>query len=82
MTDDALRTALTRHLVDELFFGDPDASLKPDGDLFDQGLDSMAIHRLVVFMERSFRVRVPDSEVIADNFRTLDALVALVRRRS
>ena len=76
----ALFTRLKGWLVDELFFGDPDARLDVDDDLFELGLDSLGVNRLVVFIERRLEARIPDAEVIADHFRTLRALVALVER--
>lgn len=71
---------LKSYLVDELFFGDPQARLEADDDLFELGLDSLGVNRLVVFIERRLEARIPDSEVIADHFRNLTALVALVER--
>ena len=68
----------TTHLRDELFFGDPGARLDVDDDLFELGLDSLAIQRLVVRIERKLRVRVSDSDVVAENFRTVRALVTMV----
>ncbi len=76
----ALFVRLRAYLVDELFFGDPDAILGTDDDLFELGLDSLGVNRLVVFIERRLEARVPDAEVVADHFRTLRALVALVER--
>ena len=76
----ALFGRLKDYLVDELFFGDPKARLEVDDDLFELGLDSLGVNRLVVFIERRLEARIPDSEVIADHFRTLGALVALVER--
>ena len=40
----------------------------------------MGVTRLVVFAERRLRARIPDTEVVAENFATLRALVALVER--
>ena len=76
----ALFARLKDYLVDELFFGDPKAHLEVDDDLFELGLDSLGVNRLVVFIERRLEARIPDAEVIADHFRSLRALVALVER--
>jgi len=43
-------------------------------------VDSLGINRLVVFIERRFRVRIGDDEIVAENFRTLEALVTLVQK--
>jgi len=68
-------------LIDDLFFGDPGAALADDDDLFELGLDSMAITRLVVRVERELGVVVPDSDVVGENFATVPAIAALVARR-
>lgn len=78
----SLRADLTAHLVDELFFGDPGAALAPGDDLFELGLDSLGIQRLLVWLERRAKVRIPDSEVVADHFRTVGDIAVLVERLS
>jgi len=47
-----------------------------DGDsLISAGvLDSMAIFRLVSFLEETFGVAVDDEEIAAENFRSIDAI--------
>jgi len=76
-----IRDRLTKHLVHELYFDDPNARIGAGEDLFELGLDSMSIHRLVVFLERAFGARIPDSDVVAANFRTLEAVEDLVKKR-
>ena len=54
--------------------------IEDNDDLFELGLDSMSVTRLVVFAERTLAAQIPDSEVVAKNFATLSALTALVMR--
>lgn len=49
-------------------------------DLFATGLDSMGIMQLMILIEERFGVRVPESAVTRENFATVAALAALVRR--
>lgn len=49
-------------------------------DLFAAGLDSMGIMQLMILIEERFGVRVPESAVTRENFATVAALAALVRR--
>ena len=44
--------AIRAHLIDDLFFGDSGAALEPGDDLFELGLDSLGVTRLMVFLER------------------------------
>ncbi len=78
MDVDHVARAIRAHLVEDLFFGDPSVSVDGDTDLFELGLDSLGINRLVVFIERTLDVTIPDEAVVQENFRTIDALVALV----
>ena len=75
-----IEKALRGQIVEDLFFGDAGVEIASDADLFELGVDSLGVNRLVVFIERRFRVRVGDDEIVADNLRTLGALVALVQR--
>jgi acyl carrier protein len=54
-----------------------------DGDdlLVGGSIDSLGIMRLVAFIEGSFGLRVPASDVRLQNFATLDAITAYVARR-
>ena len=75
-----IERALREQIVEDLFFGDEETEIAVDADLFELGLDSLGVNRLVVFVERRFGVRVVDDEIVAENFRTLEALVSLVQR--
>lgn len=77
---DRIEAALREQIAEDLFFGDTDVELASDADLFELGLDSLGVNRLVVFLERRLKVRVGDDDIVADNFRTLAALLALVQR--
>jgi len=54
--------------------------LRPDSDLFSAGLDSMGIMQLMISIEESYGIRVPESEVTRGNFGSANQLAALVRR--
>ncbi|HZL99095.1 MAG TPA: acyl carrier protein [Planctomycetota bacterium] len=43
-------------------------------------IDSMAMLELVVWMERTFGVRVKNEDLVADNFRSAAALAGYIRR--
>ena len=51
-----------------------------DGDPLRGGLDSVAMVRLLAGLEESFGVTIPPSEIAPENFTSLEALAALVRR--
>jgi acyl carrier protein len=49
--------------------------------LRDVGLDSIAILGLVVGLEDEFDLEIPDTDVVIDNFDSLDSISRYVVRR-
>jgi acyl carrier protein len=47
-------------------------------DLFEAGLDSMSIMRLLIQVENSFGCRIPVAQVNRDNFSTVSKIAALI----
>jgi methoxymalonate biosynthesis acyl carrier protein len=57
------------------------AALETDTDLFASGLvSSLFALELLVHLEQAFGVAVEGPDLTLDNFRTVDAMAALVRR--
>jgi methoxymalonate biosynthesis acyl carrier protein len=53
----------------------------PDIDLFETGaVSSLFAMQLVVFLESRFGVEIDGEDLTIDNFRTVDAMTALVTR--
>lgn len=54
--------------------------LQDDTPLLESGiLDSLALLRLLVFLENEFNVQVDDFELIPENFNTIDAICIYIR---
>ena len=52
-----------------------------DEQLIDRGvLDSMGLMNLIGFIEEKAGIRVPDDEVLLENFASINAIVATVDR--
>jgi acyl carrier protein len=49
-----------------------------DTDLKQAGIDSFSTVEIILFIERKFGVAIPDEKLIPDNFKTLNALAAIV----
>ena len=56
------------------------ANLAADTDLYDAGLTSMAMVKLMLAVEVAFDVAIPDADLNPDNFRSVAAVEALVAR--
>ncbi len=77
-TEDKIRT----FIIDELGWeGDP-RELSPDASLIERHvIDSLGIVQMLSFLESEFGVRVPDEEVVPDNFESISRLTQLVESR-
>lgn len=56
------------------------ANLAADADLYDAGLTSMAMVKLMLAIEVAFDLAIPDADLHPDNFRSVAAVEALVTR--
>jgi acyl carrier protein len=56
------------------------AAAGADSDLYDSGLNSMAMVKLMLSVEAAFDIAIPDADLHPDNFRTIHAIGALVAR--
>lgn len=54
------------------------AGFGTEDDLFEAGLDSMAIMQLLLLIEENFGVEIPMGEVTRDNFHSTAAIARLV----
>ncbi len=52
-----------------------------DSDLYENGLDSMAIMQLLVLIEEEFGVAIPESELTRENFRSARRIAEVLSRR-
>jgi len=57
--------------------------LPDDADIFATGfVNSLFAMQLVMFVEKEFGVTVEDEDLEIDNFRSVDAIAALVERKA
>lgn len=68
------------YVFQELVFVDNPDTFGMDDDLFEAGLDSMGIMRLVLFIEEEFGVTLPDDELEPDNLQTLARLEKWIKK--
>jgi len=78
-TDDDISRKLEAVLRPHLRFLDPGATIAPDEPLGDLGLDSMAAINLLLDLETTFGVQIPDDLLSAETFETLASLEATFR---
>jgi acyl carrier protein len=78
-----IEAIITRFINDELLHGDGQVSLEPDASLISTGvLDSLALLRLLLFLEQQFGIKVNDGDVIPSNFETVNRIKAFVEAKT
>ena len=51
-------------------------------DLVTNGIiDSLAIMKLIAFLEETFSIRLEDEEIVAENFETIETISSLVKKK-
>ena len=76
------KTALTEFVKNEVM-RNKNAKLDEDEDLLSAGiLDSLAILQLVAYIEDQFGIKIPDEDVVFENFQSINALNAYLEKYS
>ena len=70
-----------RALVAQRLQLDPGATFDDGASLLDLGLDSAALLSVVVGIEETFGIDVPDREITIDNFGSLEAMSSYIAGR-
>ena len=77
-----IEAKIERFIVDELMMGGRQTKLDPDQSLISSGiLDSLALLRLIEFVEDQFGVVINDGEVIPDNFETINVIKSFLAQK-
>ena len=69
------------HLVSERLL-ETQPGFDADSNLYDAGLDSMAIMQLLILIEEEYGVALPDGELTKQNFSTVRRVAGLIRARA
>ncbi len=73
---DQIKGELVSFLKNEIF--DSSIALETDTDLFESGFDSFSLVRLIVFMEKRFRIHIPEENITEEVFRNINSLSKLI----
>ena len=71
-----MESKLLQIIQDEIL-GSPEP-LTPDSDLFEAGLDSMAIMQLLLHIEDYFKIALEPADLSRENFRTASKIAGLI----
>jgi acyl carrier protein len=74
------QTILIDYITKELSVGRA-KQIRPSDNLLETGvLDSLGLMQLVIFIEEKLGVKVPDEDVVIENFSSVDALTGYLER--
>ncbi len=78
----ALKTQVRQYVVDNFLMPEDELPLGDDESFMGQQvLDSFGVVELVSFIEKTFRIKVEDAEMVPENLDSIDAIAAFVRRK-
>ncbi|CAK8716914.1 Carrier domain-containing protein [Candidatus Electronema halotolerans] len=78
MNAEAIRETVTSFLAQFI-----NVDVDDDEDLFASGLvNSLFAMQLVLFVEKEFAVKVENEDLDYDNFRTMNAIVGFIQRKT
>jgi acyl carrier protein len=74
-------TAIRTFLIADVLYDKNLKDLGVEDKLLETGLmDSLSILKMVTFCEEQFGIKIPDDEVLPDNFESVRVIAALVDR--
>jgi acyl carrier protein len=74
------QTILIDYITKELSVGRA-KQIRPSDNLLETGvLDSLGLMQLVIFIEEKLGLKVPDEDVVIENFSSVDALTGYLER--
>lgn len=79
MNDETVRKAIRTYFEKAL----PGRQIKDEDDIFEKGfVNSLMAMQLVLFVEKEFEFSVTEEDLDLANFRSINAVADLVRRKS
>jgi len=82
MNEQTAETAIRKYIVNEIMFKKDESVLGFEESLLERGvLDSMAMVELIAFLEREFSVKVARTDMVPENFDSIQAIAQFVRSR-
>ncbi len=69
-------------VLENLALGKGVTRVADEDSLIESGIvDSLGIFSLVTFLENTFGIRIGDEEIVQENFRTIDTIELLVKKK-
>lgn len=76
-----VRSSVRSYILENLLFSSDPGELPDSASLLDRGIiDSTGVLELVMFLEEAFGLKIKASEMLPQNFDSVDNIVAFVQR--
>jgi len=73
---------LKQYIYDNILMGGDDDELREDASLLDMGiLDSTGVLELIAFVEKRYKIRVDDKDIVPENFDSLISIENYLTRK-
>jgi acyl carrier protein len=78
----SIKQTIRRYVLENFLFTDDESALQ-DGDSFLAGgiIDSTGVLEIMLFIEKTFDIKVNDDEMLPENLDSVDNLAAFVQRK-
>ncbi|MBN2316586.1 MAG: acyl carrier protein [Sedimentisphaerales bacterium] len=77
----SIKETVRNFVVEHFLFGEGD-SLQGDTSFLEEGIiDSTGILELVMFLEKTYDIKIEDSELVPENFDTLDSIAHYLNKK-
>ena len=81
MKEDALIISEIQHYIESSIL-DSRIKLDPETNLQKAGVDSFSIVELIIFVQNNYNISIPDSQMLPNNFKTIQSMAQLVLKLS
>lgn len=79
----SVESQIKEYIAKNLLFSSDGFKYPDDASFLEEGIvDSQGVMELVLFVEENFKIQVKDSDIIPDNFDSVERLSEYVRRKS
>ena len=73
---------IKKFIAKNFLFSDDTSVVRDDQSLMSSGtLDSTGILELIMFVEENFAVKIPDEDMLPENFDSVNAIAAYIERK-
>lgn len=80
MKETDLRKMVTQYIYDEYLDEDDDRVIKDNTALISSGIvDSFSMASLKIFLEKKFKIAIPDAKATTDAFDSVNNIITLLR---